>query len=450
MADIYFYKIIQQVHWGYFVVKPFGASSVGSLRGAVGWGSSVQFRPAFLFLVLLAGLSSGGAYGQRIRTGALPDSILVGDTVGVVLEVAAPGGSDIIFTQVPAELVGGFELFEPPETDTLRYDDSGYVSRFRMVLTCYDSGLRVVPKVPVLVRYSGLVDTLYSESAAVQVSLMPVDESLDGELRASRGPIGQGVVWAEVWPWLLLVLVVAGLGLGLYFYLRHRRSLRGEDRFELVEPEDTRLPGERALSELRDLLQGQAWLRDGVKEYYTELSESLRRFLHGAWGVRTFEETTGSIVAQLQRVEQCSVEQTARFQGLLSVADLVKFARHAPDEVECVDSAKRAIALVEEIDSQERRRASVASGGTVDASGASPGVAAGGVTGVTGGEAERLAARGASEEGGIPAAHAQYVPGGSVGRGAVEGRVGASDSAGESGGTLGAGLGEEEDRGAAQ
>ncbi len=286
--------------------------------------------------------------GQTVETLGGRDSMLVGDSIQVRIRVSAKRGADILFNEIPNKM-GGMELLDTPRFDTLRHDDSGYVAQLSLALSSYDSGFCVVPRVPILVRYSGHEDTLYSEAIPILVSLLPHDTAVQ-EIYPIVGPREQGITWREIWPWLLLAVGVIAVALGVYFFVRwHRRKVKPGLSVVPDRPAD-----EVALERLRSLRQTEAWRTAGVKLFYTQVADTLRYYLGCVWPVRAMEETTSSIVSQLERVPQCGPDRVEEIRRSLELADLVKFARYAPMETECIASVDAAIRIVDEIAYEQR------------------------------------------------------------------------------------------------
>lgn len=328
------------------------------------------WRLLFLYIALGACLYPLGQSlrAQTINTLPPRDTMEVGDTVSLSVTVRTAPGAEVLYPIIPDTLAGGLELFTLPVIDTLSDSDTAFITRLRLVVSAYDSGWRVIPAIPVMVRYKGVIDTLLSQNALLYVALSQQDSTLKGELKPLRGPIRQGLTFAEIWPWLLLLLVLAGLSIGVYYFLRWRKRQQGAKTEEPTPPVDNRSALDIALEELRPLLQNTLW-RDGQEKlFYTKLSDSLRGFLHRIWGLRTLEETTRSITRQLQREERCSTANRREFQELLELSDLIKFARFTPDDGTCEESVKKAIALVQAIG----REGNTAENGTGNTPGSTP------------------------------------------------------------------------------
>lgn len=275
------------------------------------------------------------------------DTLTVGDTLGVRLRVNAPQGADIYFTKLPADtLSAGLEYFSPPRIDTLLDNaKQGLTMQMHLVLSSYDSGLRVLPRIGAIVMFKGKVDSLYSTGQLIRYQLMQRD-SVDSEaIRAVVPPLQPPFNWRLLLWWILGVLALAALITAIWIYVRRRRM--GKSLFQ--RPEPTIPPDARALAILNELKEHQAWRSPGVKPFFVSMTDALRHFMGDVWPIRTLEETTGEIVKQLERLPQCNKEELTKIQRILELGDLVKFAKYQPNESECITSVDQSITLVKQI-----------------------------------------------------------------------------------------------------
>lgn len=65
---------------------------------------------------------------------------------------------------------------------------------------------------------------------------------------------------------------------------------------------------------------------ENQKEYYTRLTDTLRKYMEERFGFNAMEMTSGEIIARLQEVEDKKMIDELR--DLFTTADLVKFAKY--------------------------------------------------------------------------------------------------------------------------
>ena len=89
------------------------------------------------------------------------------------------------------------------------------------------------------------------------------------------------------------------------------------------------------------------WQNNKHKLYYSLLTEILRTYIDGRWGVSAMEMTSDEIIAAMRSVElpdKARMDLTA----ILRDADLVKFAKFAPEAEQNENDYQKAYYFVEE------------------------------------------------------------------------------------------------------
>jgi hypothetical protein len=119
---------------------------------------------------------------------------------------------------------------------------------------------------------------------------------------------------------VLLLLLIIWIIIRL---IKHKPVFRKE---KPAEP-----PHVRAIRELNELQHQKLWQNGRHKEYYTRLTDILREYLDGRYGVDAPEMTSEEILAALKRVG-VSAKHFADLQRLLGESDLVKFAKYLPEQ----------------------------------------------------------------------------------------------------------------------
>lgn len=136
-------------------------------------------------------------------------------------------------------------------------------------------------------------------------------------------------------PWLLIALGVAVAAL-LTWWLIQRRKKTVE---KAPTARDTRTPEERALQRIEELRKRQLWQSGRVKEYYTELTDTLRVFIEEATGIHAIEMTSDDCLNALMRecmsadaTNTLAIKQSdiQALKDIFTTADLVKFAKSEP------------------------------------------------------------------------------------------------------------------------
>ena len=90
------------------------------------------------------------------------------------------------------------------------------------------------------------------------------------------------------------------------------------------------LPHVRAIRELEGLNNKKLWQNDKHKLYYTHLTDIVRTYLEGRYGIGAMEMTSDEIMSAIKDTG-LNVKNIDDLGELLYSADLVKFAKHVPD-----------------------------------------------------------------------------------------------------------------------
>lgn len=137
--------------------------------------------------------------------------------------------------------------------------------------------------------------------------------------------------------WIIITLVVLGGFIFVYFkWLRH-------GRIPLIPVKKPVPPYELAISRLNHLQDQMLWQKGAEKEYYTKLTDILRSYLDGRFGINAMEMTTPQILDAISEKEGAS-EYSALIGAVLNQADFVKFAKARPQ----ADENQRAFANVKQ------------------------------------------------------------------------------------------------------
>jgi hypothetical protein len=106
-------------------------------------------------------------------------------------------------------------------------------------------------------------------------------------------------------------------------------------------------PRERALYELKALLDRKLAERGKFKEFYIELTHVVRRYIERRHGIRAPEQTTEEFLVEAVQSGSFPPDTLARLKAFLSSADLVKFAGVRASESSAAEAADNARAYLE-------------------------------------------------------------------------------------------------------
>ena len=269
------------------------------------------------------------------------EEIKIGDRVKLDVFVEGASGYDVFFPET-LDNAGEFALIG---SSPLK---SGWGRSIRQgreyVMSIYTTGTHVIP--PVQVGYKKPEDIEWKTVNTPQfpIEVKSVLTKINSDIMEIKGLLGL----SGGFPWVAFILGIVLAG-ALISWVLWRRALAAAE----ADREEPRLPHEVAYEQLRLLktkdLPGQGL----VKEYYTELSDIIRRYLEGRFSFRAPEMTTEEFMESIKRSALLTREHKDILGGFLSHCDMVKFARYGPSELEMMDSYRSAEQLVDQTREEE-------------------------------------------------------------------------------------------------
>lgn len=289
----------------------------------------------FFVSSLLALAVGAGAAAQRPVVKAELDSvaIFVGGQVGLNVSVQMPRGEEASLLPLPDTLTSHVEVVGMVRADTTVRGDLVECS-FRYLLTSFDTGLQYVPPIPFLLAADSSVVSMpdFALSVVNPFQQIQVDEQ-SGVARIFdiHDAIDAPFQWSELllyWPWLVGVAAVVGL-VALVMWLRRRYARKGDGGVAV-----SRMPLEPCeVTALRDLerIRGQKlWMHNKVKEFYSDLTDTLRRYVASRFGVQAMESTSSQLMEMLRAPLKGSPAEAEALSRILELADFAKFAKVEP------------------------------------------------------------------------------------------------------------------------
>lgn len=311
-------------------------------------------RYIIMYVSALLAMQSVGAQSvaPTVTSHLSADTIMIGDRVTFTIDVEKAKSQNVHFPQFKfantGQEVSSVEVISdfPIESEPMEEDRELLHKRYEMII--YDEGVYNFGDVHVLYDVDeNRVDTLFGDTEkSVVVETFQIDTTEVKAVRALKPQKDLEFRFEEISDYVYISigssLLLALLILLLIRYLR-KRGKRLSDLFKSAPPVPAHIVALKALKELHDK---ELWQNDQHKLYYSELSDILRSYIAGRFGIGAMEMTTDEIVGALREVE---MEQKSKME-LLSVlrdADLVKFAKEVPVAEENIGAYDKALHFVE-------------------------------------------------------------------------------------------------------
>lgn len=217
------------------------------------------------------------------------------------------------------------EMIESYKTDTTK-NKAKYKLIKNYGLTQFDSGHYTIPRQKIIIGNK----TFYTDSLRVEVNNIQVDTTKQG-LYDIKPYIQVKKSSSDWWKTLLIVLGILMLAAFLlYWFIWRKKPLTEEEEIALLPPY------ERAKLALKKLDESDYLHQSELKGYYSELTFIIRKYLDEKVYDRALESTTDELVSRLNLLKdgnqiELSKEDIRNIETILKRADLVKFAKSAPD-----------------------------------------------------------------------------------------------------------------------
>ena len=243
-----------------------------------------------------------------------PIEMMIGEQAQVTMTVQAAENAKIempVF-QPRQQIVAGVEVInvEHPTDHSLL-----------LTLTSFDGNLYYLP--PFKVNVNG--KTVESKSLALKVVEVEVDTTKFDKFFGPKDVQDNPFQWRD-WSlsfWLSILMLVL-LALAYYLYLRLRDNKPIIARIKIVK---RLLPHQKAMKEIEQIKADKMVSSENQKEYYTKLTDTLRKYIEERYGFSAMEMTSTEIIERLTADDD--QQGLSELRQLFMTADLVKFAKYS-------------------------------------------------------------------------------------------------------------------------
>lgn len=284
----------------------------------------------FVIVLLLTVSSAASAQDEGKLVSSLSrDSVLIGDQVKWSIRLNLEKGEDFFFEKPDEPVAQGVETIRPWSVDTVKNRRGKLEVEGNMILTSFDSGSYFLPPLIAMIqRAGGKVDTLYYDGPVLEVGTVPIDTATFKPYDI-KGQIKYPLTFGEVAPWALLGIGIAAVIFAIVWIVSNKR--RNRDIFgreKVVDP-----PHIVALRNLDSIRSRKLWQNNRQKQFYTEVTDTIRQYVSGEYDIPAMEQTTAELFEDLKK---CDIDDRLleSIGELFATADYVKFARHTASDAE--------------------------------------------------------------------------------------------------------------------
>lgn len=305
-----------------------------------------------LSVVVLFGcvaLNVAAQNAPKVKAAFSQDSIMIGDQIDLCITVDKDVAQVIVLPEITtAATEGKIEILGDPKIDTIKLDGRKITLEAKYKVTSFESGNYSFRSFPVLYMDKNITDTIYSDSLKLIVNTYLIDTTtyemadiktrLDDPFTIDELEYYLKDIFSSIYTYIgLLVALLIAVAI---WYIRRRKGKK-----TYVRPAEP--PHITAIRDLERIANQKLWENGEYKKYYTELTDVLRTYLRGRYGINAMEMTSHEI---FKAVEPFDIKDRDfnRIKELLLLSDIVKFAKAVPSQDDCRVSYDNVYYFVEE------------------------------------------------------------------------------------------------------
>ena len=256
-----------------------------------------------------------------------PIEMMIGEQAQVTITVDAPEGAQVempVF-QPRQMLVPGVEVISSSTTgkaseNSKTSETSPNTRTMTITLTSFDGNLYHLP--PFIVKVNGKEQK--TNELALKVIEVEVDTTKLDKFFGPKDVQDNPFQWSDWSPsFWMSVLILLLMILAIYLYQRLRANKPIIARIKIVK---RLLPHQKAMKEIEQIKADKMVTSEDSKEYYTKLTDTLRRYIEERYGFSAMEMTSAEIIERLMQTDQQALDELRQ---LFTTADLVKFAKYS-------------------------------------------------------------------------------------------------------------------------
>ncbi|MCR4916373.1 MAG: BatD family protein [Prevotella sp.] len=266
-------------------------------------------------IILLTGLLVNTVLlWAQVKSQIDPIEVMIGQQAQVTLTVQAAEGAQIEWPMLQArqQVTEGVEVVNTyhPSFNTMV-----------ITLTSFDGKLYHLP--PFTVKVNGKEQK--SGDLALKVLEVEVDTTKLDQYYGPKGVQANPFLWSEWSPlfWLSVVMLLM-IAVAVYLIQRLRAGKPIITHIKIVK---RLLPHQKAMKEIEQIKADKMVISENQKEYYTKLTDTLRRYIEERYGFSAMEMTSAEIIDRLMATSD--QQQLDELRQLFTTADLVKFAKYS-------------------------------------------------------------------------------------------------------------------------
>lgn len=286
----------------------------------------------FLFLLSALPYATLSAAPPKVSATIKPDSVMIGDRFTMEITVFKDMMQVVGLPSFNGgELVPGIEVFQESMLDTVQTNGRMQTLRKTFTLQSFKAGIYDLERFPVLYGDKNITDTLFSiGKMRVTVGEPELETGEDSDIHDIKAPEKTPLLVSEISGYVISSIVLLCIIAAAIYTIRKALLKRNGKSTAKKSAEAAVPPHVRAIHDLETLHNQKLWQSGKHKQYYTRLTDIMRYYLWGRFGVNAMEMTSEEIIKE-SRTLPLSDTQRSGLADMLRTADLVKFAKYTPE-----------------------------------------------------------------------------------------------------------------------
>ncbi len=286
-------------------------------------------RLVHFYLFAIAFSTNLYAFSKHIEPQVAIDTnaIAIGGQTKLTLRLEINRGQHFLWPVIADTIGSSIEIVNQTGIDSIvSKDNSKILLTQHITITSFDTGYHVIPPLLFKLRNSNDDPWQNFESSPLLLHVSGVEVDPDQPIKDIKNLMSAPYTFLEIIKWVIPFLLLGLATFGIWYYMKKRKQNKPLVRL----PKKPAIPPHRiAFDELEDLRTKRLWQNGRVKEYHSELTDIVRKYIENRFQFLALEMTTTEILA---KAAQINIESKAAslLEDMLVRADLVKFAKSQP------------------------------------------------------------------------------------------------------------------------
>ena len=291
-------------------------------------------KKILLIIIAIIGLQSLSlAQDIEAKATIASSDVQVGKPFTVDLTLKVPYGYFVEWNAFDMEsLSDQIDIIKRGEVVRTADADSNVIVTQQLSLMTFDTGYVEVPEIPLTYAQSAETQRLHALTNTLMLHSTTISVDPSQPYKPIVPPMSKPFKFRDIWPYILAAVVLMLLIVAVVLLVKRHKAKEPKEG-EKEEPKNLIPPYDKAISDLAELKQQKLWQAGKQKEYYSTLTDIVREYIEGQFGVNAVEMTTDEI---LEAIEPLNFDGRLfeSFKDTMQLADFVKFAKCQPTSLE--------------------------------------------------------------------------------------------------------------------